>query len=406
MYEKIVAAGIERAVVVGAARSVEMRSVDYRWHEFLADNDRYVPVLRDPGDHSNILFSSGTTGDPKAIPWTHAAPIKAAADGHYHHDIHADDTVAWPTNLGWMMGPWLIYSSFINGATMALYDDVPTGAGFARFVEQAGVTVLGLVPSLVSAWRASGVAEACDWSRVRLFASTGEASNAGDMAYLMDLAGNKPIIDYIGGTEIAGGYMACTVLQPCVPATFTTPTLGSGIHILDEDGNAADSGEIFIEPPTMGLSLELLNRDHHEAYYEGTPDIGVVLRRHGDHIERIAKGRYRAGGRVDDMMNLGAIKVSSAEIERAVQDTPGLQEAAAIAVEPPGGGPSSLVMYVVTDPGVAPQDLKAVMQKEVRSKLNPLFKIQDVVAVDHLPRTASAKVMRRSLRSDYQQGRA
>jgi acetyl-CoA synthetase len=63
-------------------------------------------------------------------------------------------------------------------------------------------------------------------------------------------------------------------------------------------------------------------------------------------------------------------------------------------------------MYVVTDPGVAPQDLKAVMQKEVRSKLNPLFKIQDVVAVDHLPRTASAKVMRRSLRSDYQQGRA
>ena len=75
-------------------------------------------------------------------------------DGHFHQDIHPGDVVAWPTNLGWMMGPWLIFASFIPGATMALFDDAPTGRSFGEFVREAGVTILGLVPSLVAAWRA------------------------------------------------------------------------------------------------------------------------------------------------------------------------------------------------------------------------------------------------------------
>lgn len=401
MFDKIVAAEVERAVVVETGAVAEFRPGDTTWSDFLAVDDAFEAVIRDPGDYSNILFSSGTTGDPKAIPWTHISPIKAASDAHYHHDVHSTDVVAWPTNLGWMMGPWLIYSSLMNCATMALYDGVPTGVGFARFVEAAGVTVLGLVPSLVAAWRASRAVEGCDWSNIRVFSSTGETSNADDMAYLMDLAGNKPIIDYIGGTELAGGYMACTVLHPCIPATFTTPTLGGAVHILDEDGNPATSGEIFIEPPALGLSLELLNRDHHEAYYAGTPSPGVVLRRHGDHIEDLGNGHFRAQGRVDDTMNLGGIKVSSAEIERTVQGIAGVGESAAIAVEPPEGGPSRLVMYVVPVGDVDVDELKARMQQQIRATLNPLFKIADVVLVDVLPRTASAKVMRRTLRTAY-----
>jgi acetyl-CoA synthetase len=402
MYEKVVAAGAGTTVVVTTGAEVELRTGDMTWAKFLSDRGEFDAVQRRPEDHTNILFSSGTTGDPKAVPWTHLSPIKAASDGHYHHDIHPGDTVAWPTNLGWMMGPWLIYSSLINGATIALHDDAPLGASFARFVEAAEVTVLGVVPSLVASWRASGVAESSDWSRIRLISSTGEASNASDMSYLTGLAGNKPIIDYIGGTELAGGYMAGTVLHECIPATFTTPTVGGAIHILDEGGNPADDGELFVEPPCIGLSLELLNRDNDEVYYAGTPIVnGVPLRRHGDHIERLGAERFRAHGRVDDAMNLGGIKVGSAEIERAVLGTPGVVESAAIAVEPPGGGPSALVMYVVLDQGATVEDVAAVMQQRIRERLNPLFKIADVVAVDELPRTATAKVMRRSLRADY-----
>ncbi len=401
MYEKLVAAGVERTVVVETGVDVELRATDIGWSEFLSDRTEFTPVYRTASDHANILFSSGTTGDPKAIPWTVGSAIKASADGHYHQDVHPEDVVAWPTNLGWMMGPWLIFSSFVNRATMALSQEIPTSAGFVGFVATAGVTVLGVVPSLVAAWRGAGAHRIADWSGVRVFSSTGEAANAADMSYLMDMAGNKPIIDYIGGTELSGGYMACTVLHPCIPATFTTPTLGGGIHILDEHGKPASSGELFIEPPCLGLSVELLNRDHHEVYYAGTPDIGVTVRRHGDHIERIGESRFRTTGRVDDAMNLGGIKVGSADIERVVAGTPGVIEAAAIAVEPPGGGPSRLVMCVVAEPEAETTELLPLMQARIRTELNPLFKISDVVLVDGLPRTASAKVKRRDLRADY-----
>lgn len=74
-------------------------------------------------------------GEPKAIPWRHATPLKAAADAWAHMDIRKGDVVAWPTNLGWMMGPWLVYASLINGASMALYNGIPLGSGFAKFVQ-------------------------------------------------------------------------------------------------------------------------------------------------------------------------------------------------------------------------------------------------------------------------------
>jgi acetyl-CoA synthetase len=326
-------------------------------------------------------------------------------DAHFHQDIHPDDVLAWPTNLGWMMGPWLIYGALINGAAMALYDDVPGGEGFGEFVAGAGVTMLGVVPSLVSAWRATGAVEGYDWSPVRVFSSTGEASNQDDMAYLMSLAGGAPVIEYCGGTEIGGGYITGTVLEEAVPGTFTTPALGLDLVILDGEAAEAESGEVFLVPPSIGLSTTLLHRDHDEVYHAGVPEYeGRPLRRHGDHIERLGPGRYRALGRVDDTMNLGGIKVSSAEIERVVSATPGCRETAAIAVSPPEGGPSLLVIYAVPVAGVVPDvdAWRVEMQAAIRSRLNPLFRLYEVVAVDALPRTASNKVMRRSLRSGYE----
>ena len=404
MYEKVKEAKPERAIVIDTGAGIDLRPQDVEWDGFLASRGAIEAVPVDAAAFSNILFSSGTTGDPKAIPWTHVTPIKAATDGHYHQDIHPDDVVAWPTNLGWMMGPWLIYASLINGASMALYDDVPTGEGFGRFVQDAGVTVLGVVPSLVAAWRSNRCMESFDWSKIRLFSSTGETSNPSDMAYLMNLAGNKPVIEYCGGTEIGGGYVTGTVLQRAVPSMFSTPALGVDVKLLDDAGREASSGELFLVPPSIGFSTSLLNLDHHDVYYKGTPRPGgLVLRRHGDQMERTDDGYYRALGRVDDTMNLGGIKVSSAEIERVVGLPAGITEVAAVAVPPAGGGPSLLVVYAVPDDsGVAdPERLRHKMQSGIRSHLNPLFKIHEVVLVDSLPRTASAKVMRRSLRSAF-----
>lgn len=400
MFDKVAAAGAERAVVVDTGAGIELRPGDRWWSDLLGDGAPFSPAIGDPHRISNVLFSSGTTGDPKAIPWTHLTPIKAAMDGHLHHDIHPDDVVAWPTNLGWMMGPWLIYATLVNGATMALHDDAPTGRGFAEFVVDAGVTLLGVVPSLVAAWRSAGTLDGADWNGVRLFSSTGEASNPDDMAWLMDLAGGRPVIEYCGGTEIGGGYIAGTVLHDAVPAAFSTPALGWDLRILDEHGIPADEGEVFLVPPSIGMSVELLNGDHHRVYYGDVPLADVPLRRHGDHMQRLDGGYYRALGRIDDTMNLGGIKVGSAELERVVGSVDGIAEVAAVAVPPAGGGPSRLVIFAVPAPGSEPDPLawREVMQAAIGAELNPLFRIDRVVPIDLLPRTASAKVMRRHLR--------
>ncbi len=402
MYEKVVEAGASRVIVVVTEPDTALRPSDVAWRDFLSQDDTFRPHITDSETPANILFSSGTTGTPKVIPWTHLTPIKAAMDGHFHHDIQPDDVVAWPTNLGWMMGPWLIYASLINGASLALHDDAPTGRDFGEFVQDAGVTMLGVVPSLVATWRATGCLDGLDWSAIRVLSSTGEASTPADMEWLMAVAGGKPVIEYCGGTEIGGGYITGTVLQPAVAGYFSTPALGLDVVILDDDGKESAAGELFLVPPSIGLTTQLLNRDHHEEYYAETPSPGgVTLRRHGDRMERLAGGYYQAHGRVDDTMNLGGIKVSSAEIERVVVMADGVDQVAAIAVDDPEGGPSRLVVYVVLEPGGGGEGLLEAMQNEVRTKLNPLFKITDVVVVEELPRTASAKVMRRRLRAAY-----
>ncbi|MAE64652.1 MAG: AMP-dependent synthetase [Phycisphaeraceae bacterium] len=405
LYPRIVEAGAPPAIVLpGDAGPVTgLRDGDRDWDAFLAEDGPFETVVRSPDDATNVLFSSGTTGDPKAIPWTQLTPIRSAADAWLHHDVRPGDVLAWPTNLGWMMGPWLIYASLVNRATMALFDGAPTGTPFGQFVQDAKVTMLGVVPSLVRAWRATGCLDGLDWSAIKAFSSTGECSDPDDMLYLMSRAGYKPIIEYCGGTEIGGGYITGTVVQPASPSTFSTPALGLDVVVLDEQGAPAAEGEAFLVGPSIGLSATLLNRDHDEVYCRDTPTGpgGETLRRHGDRMERLGGGFYRAHGRTDDTMNLGGIKVSSAEIERVVATCDGVSESAAIAVTPPGGGPDRLVLYVVPRGDVDAEALKAAAQAAMRNELNPLFKVDDVVLADALPRTASNKVMRRALRAGY-----
>ena len=408
LYAKVLQAEAPPAIVLarGSAPAAVSRRGDLRWEEFLSGDADFGPRPCDPEAATNILFSSGTTGEPKAIPWTHATPLKCAADGWLHQDIRAGDVAAWPTSLGWMMGPWLIYASLVNRAAMALFDGAPTGREFGEFVQRAGVTMLGVVPSLVREWRRSGCMEGLDWRAIRAFSSTGEPSNGDDYLYLMALAGYRPVIEYCGGTEIGGAYVTGTVVQPSAPTACTTPALGIDFLLLDAAGKPAANGEVFLRPPSVGLSTTLLNQDHHAVYFDAAPapaGTSAPLRRHGDQLERLAGGGYRIHGRVDDTMNLGGIKVSSAEIERVLNTVPGVKETAAVAVPPAAGGPGRLVIYAVPYPGaeLPAGELRARLQRALREQLNPLFRIHEAVPVPALPRTASNKTMRRVLRADY-----
>lgn len=407
LYEKIQQAQAPTAIVLACNDDpvITMRANDITWNNFLIDESHYASVACQPMAASNILFSSGTTAAPKAIVWNHTTGIKAASDAYLHQNIQAGDVLAWPTNLGWMMGPWLIFAALINKASIALYTDVPKDRTFGDFIQRARVTMLGVVPTLVASWRESRCMEQIDWTHIKVFSSTGECSNPDDMRYLMSLAGNKPVIEYCGGTEIGGAYVSSTVIEPNYPSLFSTPTMGLDFIILDEHGKPADIGEVALIPPSIGLATELLNADQYKVYYQDMPIApdGRVLRRHGDQVMRLPNGYYTILGRVDDTMNLGGIKISAAEIERALTGIPHITENAAIAITPPNNGPSLLVIYAVTSNALDKDATKRTMQTYINQRINPLFKIHDVVLVRDLPKTASNKIMRRVLRDIYQQ---
>jgi len=439
LYEKVVAAGAEKIYVLAAQDKlfVELREHDETFTSYMdaANKSRHVemgfpetvrlrPAACPRGPYSSflrkqefpsvkaqsckpnspitILFSSGTTSTPKAIPWTQTTPIKVASDAYFHQNIKPNDILCWPTNLGWMMGPWLIFAALLNKASIALFNGAPTTKKFGEFIQQHNISMLGLVPSLVKAWRSTKCMEDLDWSSIKVFSSSGECSNADDMQYLMFLASNKtrPIIEYCGGTEIGGAYITSTVLQPNIPATFSTPAMGSDFCILDENNNLSDTGEIGLFSPAIGLSTTLLNKDHHEIYFQDMPEIkDRITRRHGDQAKRLSNGYYQLIGRADDTMNLGGIKIGAADIERALVGVEGIIETAAIGIAPPKGGPTELIIYAVpTTPQTNKNSLLTACQHAIKTRLNPLFKISDLILIDKLPRTASNKIMRRMLR--------
>ncbi|XP_010040496.2 probable acyl-activating enzyme 18, peroxisomal isoform X4 [Eucalyptus grandis] len=421
LYSRVVEANPVKAIVLpvaGDSVGVKLREQDISWKAFLSQVDHvprrhYYPAFYQSTDSvTNILFSSGTTGEPKAIPWTQLSPIRCGADSWAHMDVQAGVVLFWPTNLGWVMGPIALYSCFLAGATLALYHGSPLGRDFGKFVQDAGVTILGTVPSLVKTWKSTQCMEGLDWTKIRSFGSTGETSNVDDDLWLSSKSFYSPIIECCGGTELASSYIQGNHLQPQAFGAFSNASMTTGFVILDDHGVPRPDdqpcvGEVGLFPIYMGATDRLLNADHEEVYFKGMPTYkGVQLRRHGDIIKRTVGGYYIVQGRADDTMNLGGIKTSSVEIERVCDRADeSILESAAISLAPPTGGPEQLVVLVVLKKGckAEPNDLKMKFLKAIQRNLNPLFKVSSVKIVAEFPRTASNKLLRRVLRDQMRQ---
>ncbi|XP_022754354.1 probable acyl-activating enzyme 18, peroxisomal isoform X2 [Durio zibethinus] len=416
LYSRVVEASPYKAIVLpvyGNDVGIQLREQDLSWKDFLAHDNQhprsnhFTPSYRPIDSTINILFSSGTTGEPKAIPWTQLSPIRCSSDAWAHLNVGVGDVYCWPTNLGWVMGPILLFSCFLTGATLALYHGSPLDCGFGKFVQDAGVTVLGTVPSLVKTWKNTKCMEGLDWTKIKCFGSTGEASNVDDDLWLSSKSYYKPVIECCGGTELASSYIQGSPLQPQAFGAFSTASMTTGLVILDEHGvpypdDKACVGEVGLFPLYLGATDRLLNADHEEVYFKGMPTYnGMRLRRHGDILMRTVGGYLVVQGRADDTMNLGGIKTSSVEIERVCDRADeSVLETAAVSVAPPDGGPELLMIFVVLKKGFyqQPEKLKTKFSKAIQTNLNPLFKVSSVKIIPEFPRTASNKLLRRVLR--------
>lgn len=420
LYSRVIQGTSSKVVVIpaiGDSLGIMLRDGDMSWKDFLSHaagrSSSYSPVYQSVDALTNILFSSGTTGEPKAIPWTQLSPIRCASDTWAHLDVRPCDIGCWPTNLGWVMGPIIIYSCFLTGATLALYHGSPLGRDFCKFVQDAGVTVLGSVPSLVKSWKAGNCAEGLDWTKIRVLGTTGEASDIDDNLWLTSRASYKPIVECCGGTELASSYIQGSLLRPQAFGAFSGASMSTGFVILDEQGTPYPddipcSGEVGLFPLYFGATDRLLNADHDKVYFDGMPIYkGRQLRRHGDIIQRTVGGYYIVQGRADDTMNLGGIKTSSVEIERVCNRADEcLLETAAVSIKPSGGGPEHLAILAVLKDRSAQYDvnlLKRKFQTAIQKNLNPLFKVSYVKVVAEFPRTASNKLLRRVLRDQLAQ---
>ena len=383
---------------------------DHWWHEWIASSSAEAVTERNRAEDTlMILYTSGTTGRPKGAVHTHCGfPIKAAQDIRQGLDLHPDETLCWVTDMGWMMGPWLVFGTLLLGATMMLYDGAPDYPGPDRLwsvVERHRITTLGISPTLVRSLlrHGDGPVRAHDLSSLRKFASTGEPWNPDPWLWLFHVAGGGrlPIINYSGGTEISGGILMSNILTPLKPCAFAGPLPGMAVDVVDERGNPVRGqvGELVIRQPWIGMTRGFWKdpQRYLETYWSRFPDVWV----HGDWAAIDADGLWYILGRSDDTIKIAGKRLGPAEVESVLVSHPAVSEAAAIGVPDEIKG-EALVCFCVLKPGHAPDDaLRAELKKCAVEALGKAFAPREVKFVSDLPKTRNSKVMRRVIRAAF-----
>lgn len=358
------------------------------------------------------IYTSGTTGKPKGILHTHYGfPVKSAQDMCFGTDVGGGTRISWLTDIGWMMGPWLIYGSLILGGTMVLFDgapDYPNPDRLWSFVENHKIEVLGISPTLIRALSAKEGggdewAPKHDISSLRIFGSTGEPWNPDPWHWLFDKVGKKkvPIINYSGGTEISGGILMGNPLLPIKPCSFPAPCPGIAADVIDDKGNSVRNsvGELVIRNTWIGQACGFWKDPERylDTYWSRIPGIWV----HGDWAMIDDDGSWYILGRSDDTIKIAGKRVGPAEVESIAVSHPSVAEAAAIGVPDELKG-NALIIFCVRSSADEPDDklsneLKTMIAAELGKPLAP----KKVLFVSALPKTRNGKVMRRIVRAAY-----
>ena len=382
---------------------------DVRWDELLsAQRGRFETERLDSEHPLFIAYTSGTTGRAKGAVHVHGGfLVKIAEEVAYQVDLHPGEILFWVSDLGWIMGPWEIVGATALGATAFLYDGAPNHPGPDRIwdmVERHRITTLGVSPTLIRALIPAGEEEVRkhDLSSLRILASTGEPWNPEPYRWFFETVGHGklPIINLSGGTEIGACFLSPLPICDLKPCTLRGPALGMDVDVFGPDGKPVPPGqvgELVCKQPWPAMTRGVWGDPERylDTYWRRWPGVWV----HGDWASVDEDGFWFLHGRSDDTMNVAGKRLGPAEVESILAGHQAVAESAVVGIPDRIKG-EAIWCFVVTKPGAEANDgLAEELSGLVAQHLGKAFKPSRIVFVPELPKTRSAKIVRRAIRA-------
>jgi acetyl-CoA synthetase len=385
---------------------------DMWFHELMtlpiANNDENIEMM-DSEDPLFLLYTSGTTGKPKAILHVHGGyMVGTYTTLKYVFDIHENDRFWCAADPGWITGhSYIVYGPLLNGATSFMYEGAPTYPYPSRWwqmIEKYGINILYTAPTAIRGLMRFGEAwpNRHDLSSLRLLGTVGEPINPEAWKWYHKVIGHEkcPVMDTWWQTETGMFMITPLPCLPLKPGSGTKPFPGLKMDILDEDGKPVNPGEegfLVIKNPWPSMLRTIWNDpDRYIEQYWSKYD-GMYLT--GDSAKKDEDGYYWIIGRVDDVIKVSGYRLGSAEIESALVSHPAVAEAAAIALPHDVKG-NAIFAYVILTAGFDRSDnLVEELRKHVGHEMGPIAKPEQIEIVDSLPKTRSGKIMRRVLKA-------
>jgi acetyl-CoA synthetase len=381
------------------------------WWEDIASNqlDECETMQMDSEDYAMIIFSSGTTGRPKGTVHTHGgALVQIGKELGYYFDVKENDVFFWLTDIGWMMGPWMIIGVQNFGGNIVIFEGAPNYPNPDRLwelVEKHKITTFGISPTAIRLLMRYGDdwVKKHDLSSLRFLGSTGEPWDSDSWNWFFEKIGGKklPIINISGGTEIIGCFLSPLPITPLKPCTLRGPGLGMDIDVFDDNGNPirGHMGHLVAKKPAPSMTRGFWNEPNRyiDTYWSKWPNVWY----HGDWAKIDEDGYWFLHGRSDDTIKVAGRRTGPAEIEAALIEHPAVSEAATIGVPDEIKG-EDIVCFVVLKPKHKPDEtLREELKKQVVKIMGKTLKPRDIKFVKDLPKTRSAKIVRGIIKATF-----